>query len=225
VFNKHRSRALGLSAPLRACAIGLIVLGAVAAHAQNAPPLMPLAIDGDPAAGERIAYTCTGCHGIPGYRNAYPSYLVPKLGGQNTDYLEIALLGYRRGTRHHQTMQAQAANLTDQDIADLAAYFSSIDGAAGTGVSGAASASIEAGRQKSVACAPCHGAAGEAEAPQWPNLAGQHASYLTEALEQYRQGGRADLVMGPMIGPLEEQDIQDIAAYFAALPGLYVPLP
>ena len=58
-----------------------------------------------------------------GYFNASPAYHVPKLGGQNADYLEVALQGYRRGTRGHGTMQAQASSLSDQDIADVAAYF------------------------------------------------------------------------------------------------------
>ena len=72
--------------------------------AQNvAPPLLPLPLEGDPARGAVLAETCAGCHGVPGYRNAYPSYHVPKLGGQNADYIEIALQGYRRGTRGHPT--------------------------------------------------------------------------------------------------------------------------
>lgn len=78
---------------------------------------------GDPAAGARKAATCLGCHSVPGYRNAYPSYHVPKLGGQHADYLVAALKAYRSGDRKHTTMQAQAAALSDQDMADIAAYF------------------------------------------------------------------------------------------------------
>jgi cytochrome c553 len=206
--------------------VAALVVGApLVLHGQTLTPLAPLGLPGDANAGATLAYTCTGCHGIPGYRNAYPSYQVPKLGGQNAAYLEIALQGYRRGTRHHQTMQAQAASLSDQDIADLAAYFASFDGKPATGISDAGRQAIEAGRQKSVACAPCHGGAGQAEGPQWPNLAGQHASYLQQALTQYRHGGRADLFMGPMIGPLDDEDFAELAAYFAALPGLYSTVP
>ena len=80
---------------------------------------------GDAANGEKIAYTCTGCHGIPFYKNSYPSYSVPRLGGQNEAYLPSAIKAYRSGERSHSTMQAQAGNLTDQDIADIAAYFAS----------------------------------------------------------------------------------------------------
>ncbi len=82
--------------------------------------------EGDVENGKKIAYTCTGCHGIPFYQNTYPSYHVPRLGGQNEAYIALALKAYRSGERGHKTMQAQAGNLTDQDIADIAAYFASI---------------------------------------------------------------------------------------------------
>jgi len=83
--------------------------------------------DGDPDAGKIKAYTCTGCHGIPGYNNVYPTYKVPKIGGQNYDYLVKALQGYRTGDRDHPTMELQASSLSDQDIQDIAAYFASIE--------------------------------------------------------------------------------------------------
>lgn len=192
-----------------------------AANAQAAPAPIPLALDGDTARGEVLAFTCSGCHGVPGYRNAYPSFHVPKLGGQNADYIEIALQGYRSGTRHHLTMQAQAATLTDQDIADLAAYFASLEGEPETGVSDASLDVVSAGQQKSVACVPCHGNAGVAEGPQWPNLAGQHASYLRHTLEQYKSGARADLLMGPMTSALDDDVLAELAAFYAELPGLH----
>jgi cytochrome c553 len=81
--------------------------------------------DGDAAAGRVKANTCMGCHGIPGYNNAYPTYRVPRIGGQSPEYLAAALKEYRAGERPHKTMQAQAASLSDQDIADIAAYISS----------------------------------------------------------------------------------------------------
>jgi len=68
--------------------------------------------EGDAENGELLAYTCMGCHGIEGYRNAYPSYRVPKLGGQKAGYIETALNAYRDGTRPHPTMQAQGTSLT-----------------------------------------------------------------------------------------------------------------
>jgi len=81
-------------------------------------------LTGDPAAGQHKSRLCNGCHAIPGYRNAYPAYRVPKLGGQHAEYISAALKAYQTGQRSHPTMHAIAATLNDQDIADLAAYFS-----------------------------------------------------------------------------------------------------
>ena len=81
---------------------------------------------GDPARGAIRGETCLGCHGIASYSNVYPTYRVPKLGGQHAEYIGAALKGYRSGERSHPTMRAQAAGLSDQDIDDIAAYFASI---------------------------------------------------------------------------------------------------
>lgn len=83
---------------------------------------LPALADGNAQAGRIKANTCMGCHGIPNYNNVYPTYRVPKLGGQNARYMEIALKAYKSGERAHGTMYAQAASLSDQDIADIAAY-------------------------------------------------------------------------------------------------------
>lgn len=80
---------------------------------------------GDIEAGRAKAYTCLGCHAVEGYRNAYPSYRVPKLGGQHPEYIASALKAYQSGDRQHTTMQALASTLSDQDIQDIAAYFAS----------------------------------------------------------------------------------------------------
>lgn len=72
--------------------------------------------------GKLLAYTCAGCHGVAEYRNAYPSYHVPKIAGQNEQYLVNALKGYKSGERSHPTMTAQASSFSEQDIADIAAY-------------------------------------------------------------------------------------------------------
>lgn len=82
---------------------------------------------GDPERGRVIAYTCFGCHGIPQQKNVYPTYSVPKIGGQTYGYLVSALKAYRAGERQHATMQAQANTLSDQDIQDIAAYFVSLN--------------------------------------------------------------------------------------------------
>jgi len=84
--------------------------------------------DGDAAAGKEKTAMCQGCHGIPGYKTAFPSvYNVPKLGGQHAAYLVTALQAYKSGERSHPTMRAIAAGLNDQDMADLAAYYAADD--------------------------------------------------------------------------------------------------
>lgn len=82
------------------------------------------AAEGDPAAGKEKKTMCAGCHGIAGYKTAFPEvYSVPKLGGQHAAYIVSALKAYKAGERSHPTMRAIAAGLSDQDMADLAAYY------------------------------------------------------------------------------------------------------
>lgn len=81
---------------------------------------------GDARNGKSLAYTCSGCHGIPEYKNAYPSYHVPKIAGQNEAYIVNALNAYAKGERNHPTMSAQAKSFSSQEIADIAAYLSAI---------------------------------------------------------------------------------------------------
>jgi len=97
---------------LTAAAIAIACTFSIGAHAA----------DGDPQAGQIKFQTCLGCHGIPGYKNTYPTYTVPRVGGQHPDYVVAALMAYKSGERSHKTMMAQAASLSDQDIADIAAY-------------------------------------------------------------------------------------------------------
>lgn len=78
---------------------------------------------GDPALGRDKAATCMGCHGVPSYSNVYPTYRVPRLGGQHADYIVAALRAYQAGDRKHATMQAQASSLSEQDMQDIAAFF------------------------------------------------------------------------------------------------------
>jgi len=79
---------------------------------------------GDYKAGKIKAYTCSGCHGIVGYKNTYPTYSVPRIGGQNTEYLVISMKAFKSGERQHKTMNLQAEALSDQDIEDIAVYLS-----------------------------------------------------------------------------------------------------
>jgi len=83
------------------------------------------AAEGNAADGKTKFYTCVGCHGIPNYNNVYPEYRVPKLGGQHAEYIVAALNAYKNGERAHGTMRAQASTLSDQDMADIAAYLAS----------------------------------------------------------------------------------------------------
>ena len=81
---------------------------------------------GDPKAGRALIYTCGGCHGVTGYENAYPNYHVPRIAGQNYDYLVAALTEYKKGERSHPTMRAQGESLSEQDIVNIASYLSSL---------------------------------------------------------------------------------------------------
>ena len=175
---------------------------------------------GDAAAGKDLAYTCLGCHGIEGYRNAYPSYRVPKLGGQKAGYLEIALKGYRAGTRKHPTMQAQAMSLTDQEIADLSAYLASI-----AGDTVAAGGTQGVSFDKAAACTACHGQNGISVNAAWPTLAGQYEDYLLNSLMQYRDGTRGDPVMTAQAALIAEEDVALLARYFSRLDGLETTTP
>src|SRR5215212_7702903 len=80
---------------------------------------------GNPDAGRHKSSMCAGCHNIPGYKTAFPSvYSVPKLDGQHAAYIVSALRAYKSGERQHPSMRAIAASLSDQDMADLAAFYS-----------------------------------------------------------------------------------------------------
>jgi cytochrome c553 len=175
----------------------------------------PAAAQGNAERGAILAYTCLGCHGIDGYRNAYPSYRVPKLGGQKAAYLVAALQGYRDGTRQHATMQAQASSMSDEDMQDLAAYFSSI-----ANETVAAGGSETSGIEAASTCVACHGQNGISVSPNWPTLAGQHQDYLKHALNQYRDGTRKNAVMAQMAAPLTDEDVKVLARYYASLEGL-----
>lgn len=130
--------------PLAACLLAVLLPLGAAAQAATAPAVPaapaapapapapapaasgPVALTGNFDNGRVLAYTCQGCHGITGYKNAYPSYRVPKIGGQTQQYLSQALSEYRQGKRRHPTMQAQSMSFSEQEIADLAVYLSTV---------------------------------------------------------------------------------------------------
>ena len=184
-----------------AAVISLLSLGALAQA------------EGDVEAGRAIGSSCLGCHGIEGYRNAYPSYRVPKLGGQKETYLVDALKGYRDGSRQHTTMNAQAVSMTDQQIEDVAAYFASLSDEVTEGSEGQ---SLEV----ATACVACHGQNGIGLSPAWPTIAGQHEDYLVHSLQQYRDGTRKNAIMAGFAAQLSDADIALLARYYASLDGL-----
>jgi cytochrome c553 len=98
----------------------------------------------------------------------------------------------------------------------LGGSLAAVSAAAQEGAAAAAEGSLEAGRAKSVTCAACHGADGNSVTPDWPMLAGQHASYIVRQLRAFKNGERTDVTMKPFADLLSEQDMLDVAAYFAA---------
>ena len=136
---------------------------------------------------------------------------MPKLGGQNAQYVVDALKGYRDGTRTHTTMHAQASTLTDEQMLAIGKYVQSL-------------AALQPGEgkppEKAAQCAACHGQNGVAAAPNFPNLAGQHQDYLRHALEQYKSQARQNVIMVGFAGPLTDDDITTITAYYSGQTGL-----
>ncbi len=170
---------------------------------------------GDAARGAKLAYTCLGCHGIPDYRNVYPTYHVPKLFGQNAEYLVVALGEYKAGARKHPTMNGQATSLSDAAIVDIAAFFAGATPLKGNGPTGQPPAIV-------ATCAACHGPEGVAIMGMYPNLAGQHADFLESALHGYKKGTRQNAIMQGFAGQLSEADIKAAAAWFSAQsPGVW----
>ena len=201
-------------------------------------PMLSIAQDvkGDAGAGSKKVAMCIGCHGLPNYQASFPEvYKVPKIAGQNARYIASALAAYRKGERKHPTMRAIAGSLSDQDIADLAAFYSQLgkgSGAtaapttAGTAPGGADAAPPAVAKLLATAnCASCHGANFASPIdPSYPKLAGQHADYLYHALRAYQVDhnplvGRSNAIMMGMARPFTHPEIKAIAAYLSSLPG------
>jgi cytochrome c553 len=175
---------------------------------------MDASAEGNAERGKVLAYTCHGCHGVPGYRNAFPNYTVPKLGGQNAQYLISALNAYASGERAHQTMHSQAATLSDQDRADIAAYLQSEVVQPGKQVVGTPPTATQP-------CVACHGADGaKSIGPEYPILAAQYPDYLVQALREYKTGRRKNPIMAGIIAGVEEKDFEAIAQFFGRQQGL-----
>ena len=127
---------------------------------------------------------CIGCHNIPGYQGSFPEvYKVPKIAGQNAAYIVAALTEYRKGERKHPTMRAIAGSLSDQDMADVAAYYVQLGKEGGTPELPAKAEAPPADVAKLLAqanCASCHGANFSKPIDRrYPKLAGQHPTTST----------------------------------------------
>jgi cytochrome c553 len=186
-----------------------------------APMLVVLSLsalaDGDAAHGRELAYTCLGCHGIEHYKNAYPKYSVPKLGGQNEAYLVAALAQYRAGNRWHPTMQGFASTLTDAERADLASYFASVEPAKSD------AEPLGTPPENAETCVACHGRNGAGTTDDYPDIGGQHADYLAQALNDYRLGKRKSPIMQPFAQQLSREEIAALSAFFSKQSGLVTP--
>ena len=188
---------------------------------------LPAAHAQDAKAGEKKVATCIGCHGIPGYQASFPEiYKVPMIAGQNAKYIVSALTAYKKGDRKHPTMRSIAGALTDQDMADVAAFYEQQgqDGETPAQLSGEAPAAV-AELLKKGNCASCHGANySQPIDPTYPKLAGQHADYLYFALKAYQtdknpQVGRNNAIMQGMARPFTHAELKTIAGYLSSLPG------
>ena len=162
----------------------------------------------DAERGAKLAYTCHGCHGHPNYKNAYPIYNVPKLGGQHAAYLAVALKAYASQERAHPTMHSHAVIMSEQDIQDVAAYL------AGQELKPTGKA-VGTAPKAAQTCVACHGIDGIGILPEYPNLAGQYEDYLRVALKAYRSGQRKNAVMAGMAAPLTDADIKELARYYS----------
>jgi cytochrome c553 len=194
----------------------LLILASIAASASSA--------GGDKNLGEQKATACIACHG-PAGNSMNPVW--PKLAGQHESYVVKQLMDFKSQGRTNALMSGQAANLSDQDMADLAAYFSQQPVSGGVAVQdkiargeriyrgGIAEAGVPA-------CMGCHGPSGAGNPPaKFPRLGGQHAAYTAAQLKAYRSGERANdgdvKTMRSITARMSDQDIEAVAEYVAGL--------
>lgn len=185
-------------------------------------------VKGDAAAGKQKIAMCIGCHGIAGYQASFPEvHKVPMISGQNAAYIAAALLGYQKGERKHPTMRAIAESLSEQDIADLAAYYEQL------GRSGAerpARPARQIGAQlaaliKKGDCLSCHGENfAKPTDPAFPKVAGQYADYLFVALKSYKAAdnariGRSNAAMELAVKSLNNAELKALARHLGSLDG------
>lgn len=194
--------------------------GAFAAQAQDAK------------AGEKKVAMCIGCHGIVGYQASFPEvYKVPMIAGQNAKYIVSALQAYSKGDRKHPTMRGIAGSLTEQDMADVAAFYEHQAKLPATPDSVPAAPSNVAELLTKGACVSCHGANfSKPIDPTYPKLAGQHADYLTAALKSYKTEnhatvGRNNAIMAGQVKQFSNAELKAIAHYISTLPSELATVP
>ena len=208
-------------------------LSVVIALAAALLAVLPSAQAQDVKAGEKKIAMCIGCHGIPGYQASFPEiHKVPMIAGQNAKYIVSALTAYKKGDRKHPTMRSIATTLTEQDMADVAAFYEQ----QGKGEDAPAQLAAEAPAAAAELlrkgnCASCHGAnLSKPIDPSYPKLAGQHADYLYVALKAYQtdknpQVGRNNAVMMGMSRPFTHAELKVLTAYIASLPSELKTVP
>jgi cytochrome c553 len=191
----------------------------VSAHAQE--------LTGDAKMGAKKNAMCIGCHGIVGYQASFPEiHKVPMISGQGAKYIAASLHAYKKGERKHPTMRGISASLSDQDIADLAAYYA--DSGVAQGATALAAAPAASGHAAELVakgnCTSCHGASFSAPIdPSYPRIAGQHRDYLFVALKSYKndssaQVGRGNAIMGGIAKQFTNAELKVLAAYLGSLP-------
>jgi len=200
---------------------------AVSAHAQEAK--------GDAQAGEKKIAMCIGCHGIHGYQASFPEvHKVPMISGQNAKYIVSALNAYKKGERKHPSMRGIADPLSDQDIADVAAYYEAhgkVEGAAAPAKAAPAPSAKVAELLTKGGCVACHGADfNKPIDPSYPKVAGQHADYLFVALKSYKADkgalvGRSNGIMAGIAGQFSNAELKELASYVASLPSELKTVP
>jgi cytochrome c553 len=182
-----------------------------------------------PAALQAKIAMCLGCHNIIGYQASFPEvYKVPKIAGQSAGYIEAALTAYKNGDRKHPTMRGIADALSEQDIKDVAGYYSKLGLEGGSKLGDKPdhqpSAEVAALLQKA-ACVSCHGANfAKPIAPNYPKIAGQNSDYLFVALKAYKTDnnaavGRNNAIMGGIAKQFTNPELKAIAQYIGSLEG------
>lgn len=182
-------------------------------------------LKGNAAAGSKINAMCVGCHGLYRYQTSFPEvYKVPKIAGQNDKYLAAALEEYKKGDRKYPSMRAIAESLTEQNMADLAAYYAQLGHAPAAPETPAAPAADVADLLTKGACSSCHGTNFSKPIDAgYPKIAGQYPDYLYAALKAYKtQGnplvGRGNAIMGAQVQQFSLADLKKIADYIGSLP-------